>query len=218
MDRTDKKKLPLSFFPGGTGNAFVRDIDFLDTKKALSRTLENKKRKIDIFLCKTQKKQFYSFNIVGWGIPSDINILAEKLRFLGGMRYNVASLIEVFKKKQRFANLQFNDNTMKDNFGFIMACNTIHTGKGMKIAPFAKLDDGLIDLLVVRNVKRLKLLSLFTKIFNGDHIKDAKVEYFTTRQLNIKSEKEYPLNIDGDNKETSPITIQVLPKEIEIFN
>ena len=94
MDRTDKKKLPLSFFPGGTGNAFVRDIDFLDTKKALSRTLENKKRKIDIFLCKTQKKQFYSFNIVGWGIPSDINILAEKLRFLGGMRYNVASLIE----------------------------------------------------------------------------------------------------------------------------
>lgn len=56
MNRTDKKKLPLSFFPGGTGNAFVRDIDFLDTKKALSRTLENKKRKIDIFLCKTQKK------------------------------------------------------------------------------------------------------------------------------------------------------------------
>ena len=94
----------------------------------------------------------------------------------------------------------------------------IHTGKGMKIAPFAKLDDGLIDLLVVRNVKRLKLLSLFTKIFNGDHIKDKKVEYFTTKQLSIKSEKEYPLNIDGDNKETSPITIQVLPKEIEIFN
>ena len=59
MDRKDKKKLPLSFFPGGTGNAFVRDIDFLDTKKALSRTLENKKRKIDIFLCKTQKKQNY---------------------------------------------------------------------------------------------------------------------------------------------------------------
>ena len=92
------------------------------------------------------------------------------------------------------------------------------SGKGMKIAPFAKLDDGLIDLLVVRNVKRLKLLSLFTKIFNGDHIKDAKVEYFTTKQLSIKSEKEYPLNIDGDNKETSPITIQVRPKEIEIFN
>ena len=218
MDRSDNKFLPIGLVTAGTGNAFMRDINALNPMIALEKIINNKKREIDIFECKTSNKKFYAFNVVGWGIPSDVNILAEKIRWVGGQRYNIASIIEVIRKKQRIATLQFNNQEIHDDFGFIMACNTIHTGKGMKIAPEAKIDDGLLDLLVVRNISRAKLLRLFTKIFDGSHINHEDVEYYKTTDLKIITSEKSMLNVDGDNKGFSPVEIKLLPNAIEIFN
>ena len=218
MDRSDNKSLPIGLVTAGTGNALMRDIDALDPMIALEKIVNGKKRKIDIFECKASNEKFYAFNIVGWGIPSDVNILAEKTRWLGGQRYNIASIIEVIRKKQRMATLQFNNQEIQDDFGFIMACNTIHTGKGMKIAPEAKIDDGIIDLLVVRNISRAKLLRLFTKIFDGSHVDSEDVEYYRTKGLKIVTRDKSMLNVDGDNKGFSPVEIKLLPNAIEIFN
>ena len=52
-----------------------------------------------------------------------------------------------------------------EDFVFIIACNTIHTGKAMKIAPLAKVDDGKIDIVIVRKASRVQLLKLFPKLF-----------------------------------------------------
>ena len=65
---------------------------------------------------------------------------------------------------------------IEDNFTFIIACNSIHVGRGMKMAPKAKLDDGLIDLIVVRaNITRARLLKTLPKLFDGTHIEEPEV-------------------------------------------
>ena len=61
----------------------------------------------------------YSINIVGWGMAADINILAEKIRFLGPPRYTLASMYYVLNKKSRKARIQINGNELIDNFLFI---------------------------------------------------------------------------------------------------
>ena len=94
-------------------------------------------------------KIIFSINIIGWGLVTDINISAEKLRWLGPQRYNITTLLHVITNKKRLAKLFLNGKEFNQKFSFIIACNTIHTGKGMKIAPKAKLDDGLLDLIVV---------------------------------------------------------------------
>ena len=113
---------------------------------------------------------YYSFNLVGWGVPTDSNVLAEKLRWMGGLRYSVSAIFEVLKGKKRIATLIVDGKEYKEDFVFIIACNTIHTGKAMKMAPHAKLNDGLIDLIIVRKTSRIKLLKLFPKLFIPIHV------------------------------------------------
>ena len=209
LKRNDGKKLPIGLVTGGTGNSFMHDLDCLDPENAVKRILTRRLRPIDIAKVDANGEIIYGFNIVGWGMPTDINILAEKMRWLGEQRYNVASIIEVMKGKQRLAKLIVDNNIVVGDFGFILGCNTIHTGKGMKMAPMAQLNDGLIDLIIARKASRLKLLLLFPKLFSGAHVGDPLVEYRQVNQFSIIPQEDNLLNIDGEMIGSTPIHVTV---------
>ncbi|MBC8186141.1 hypothetical protein H8E88_34090 [candidate division KSB1 bacterium] len=178
LTRDDKKKTPIGLIPAGTGNSFMHDINCLDPVVAAKRIITGRLRDVDIAEVDAAGEKIYAFNIVGWGLPTDINLLADKMRWLGGQRYNVASIIEVIKNTVRLAKISIDGQNIAGDYGFILGCNTIHTGNAMKMAPLAQMDDGLIDLLVVRKAGRMKLLKLFTKIFKGGHVGDPAVVYY----------------------------------------
>ena len=209
LKRNDGRKLPIGLVTGGTGNSFMHDLDCLDPENAVKRILTGRLRPIDIAKVDANGEIIYGFNIVGWGMPTDINILAEKMRWLGEQRYNVASIIEVMKGKQRLAKLIVDNNIVVGDFGFILGCNTIHTGKGMKMAPMAQLNDGLIDLIIARKASRLKLLLLFPKLFSGANVGDPLVEYRQVNQFSIIPQEDNLLNIDGEMIGSTPIHVTV---------
>jgi len=217
LKRNDERLLPIGLVTGGTGNSFMHDLDCLDPEIAAKRIVTERKRSIDIAKVDANGEIIYGFNIVGWGMPTDINELAEKMRWLGGQRYNVASIIEVLKYKQRLAKLIIHGNTVVGDFGFILGCNTIHTGKGMKMAPLAQLDDGLIDLIIARKAGRLKLLSVFPKLFGGTHVGDPVVDYRQVKEFSIIPQEDNILNIDGEMIGNTPIHVTVMPKAIEVL-
>ena len=217
MTRSDNLRFPIGLITGGTGNAFMHDLDCLDPVNAAERIIAGNRRPIDILKCDANGIIYYSFNIVGWGMPTDVNNLAEKIRWMGNQRYNVASIIEVIRHRKRFAELEVDDDMIHADFEFIMGCNTIHTGKGMKMAPSAKLDDGLIDLIIVRKVSRIKLLQLFPKVFSGNHIGDPAVDCRQVNEFTIKPNNQNTLNIDGEMLGSTPINVKLLQKEIEVL-
>ncbi|HDY74990.1 MAG TPA: diacylglycerol kinase family lipid kinase [Candidatus Marinimicrobia bacterium] len=217
MNREDGQQLPIGLITGGTGNSFMHDLDCLDPVNAAKRIITNRKRPIDISKVNANGETLYAFNIVGWGMPTEINILAEKLRWFGGQRYNVASLIEIFAFRQRLATLVIKGNRTVGDFGFILGCNTIHTGKGMKMAPLAQLNDGYIDLIVVHKPSRWKLLKMFPKIFSGKHIAEPIVEYHQVKTFSIIPIEEHVLNIDGELLGNTPIDVEVLPSAINVL-
>ena len=217
LSRKDRLKFPIGLITGGTGNSFMHDLDCLDPIEAANKIISDKRRFIDVFSCNTDGKTFYGFNILGWGIPTDANILADKLRWMGPQRYNFASIIEVLRHKKRFARVIIDNNSIGADFAFIIGCNTIHTGKGMRMAPLARLNDGLIDLIIVRKVSRFKLLKLFPKVFSGKHIGDPGVDYRQVKQFKIMSEDKSQLNLDGEVLGSTPVEVKILPKEVEIL-
>ena len=85
------------------------------------------------------------------------------------------------------------------------------------MAPLARLSDGLIDLIIVRKVPRIKLLKLFPKIFSGRHIGDPAVDYRQVKEFSIIPEENKQLNIDGEVVGSTPALVKVLPSEIEIL-
>ena len=176
-----------------------------------------KKKSIDIVDLSVGGKQIYIFNIIGWGLVTDAGIKAEYIRWLGHNRYTVSAAFEVLCKKRRPARLILDDKIYDDNFLFIIACNTKHTGKGMKMAPKSELDDGLLDVIVVKDASRLELFNLLPKVFDGSHISHPRLEYFQVKKFGIESEYKDPLNIDGEINGTTPFISNVVPSALEVF-
>ena len=217
LKRDDNHKIPIGLITGGTGNSFMYDVDCLDPIDAAKRIVQHKLRPLDIAKVNANGELFYSFNIIGWGLATDAGKLAEKLRWLGGVRYDVASIIEVLKGKDRIATLTLDKEVIKENFIFIIGCNTIHTGKAMKMAPLAQLNDGKIDLIIVRKTSRINLLKLFPKLFSGDHIKSPLVEYRQVKNFSISLEETNDLTIDGEIIGTTPLNVQMIPKMVNVL-
>ena len=217
LKRDDNHKIPIGLITGGTGNSFMYDVDCLDPIDAAKRIVQHNLRPLDIAKVNANGELFYSFNIIGWGLATDAGKLAEKLRWLGGVRYDVASIIEVLKGKDRIATLRLDKEVIKENFIFIIGCNTIHTGKAMKMAPLAQLNDGKIDLIIVRKTSRINLLKLFPKLFSGDHIKSPLVEYRQVQNFSISLEETNDLTIDGEIIGMTPLNVKMIPKMVNVL-
>lgn len=217
LKRKDNQNFPLGLITGGTGNAFMHDLNCLDPVKASERIIKGDLRSVDIARVETPNNLYYSFNIIGWGLVADAGYLAEYFRLLGGLRYDVASILEVLRGKRRIARLILDDEVIDDDFVFIIACNTIHTGKAMRIAPNSEFDDGKIDLIIVRKTSKTELLKLFPKLFTGEHVKSKLVEYRQVQKFSIIPNENSSLNIDGELTGITPVHVTMEPKRINVL-
>jgi len=217
LKRDDQKKLPIGLIPGGTGNSFMHDVDALDPEVAARRILTGRLRPVDIARIEAKEQIIFGFNIVGWGLPTDILATANKLRWLGGQCYNIASIIEVLRNKPRLAKVKIDKQNIAGDYGFILGCNTIYTGNAMKMAPLAQTNDGLIDLIVLRKASRLTLLYLFTKLFKGRHVGNPAVVYHQVKQFSIEPIEDHVLNVDGEIIGCTPVKVKVMKGMIDVL-
>ena len=216
MSSGQSQSIPLGIIPIGSGNAFAETLGELDPIKALKNILSGASSLIDVFKIDNREKTFFAINIIGWGMAAEVNILAEKLRWMGGIRYSVASLVTVMRMKQKHLKANLGKSNIEGKALFFLALNNVHTGKGMQMAPNAILDDGLIDIIFVSNASKLRVLKIFTQLFSGTHIKDPHVDYSQITSFDIETEND-PLNIDGENTGVSPIKVELINKAVRIF-
>ena len=218
LSRHDGRKIPIGIIPGGSGNSYMHDLQLTDPLKAAKAIINGKTRALDTAKVEVNHIIKYSNNMIGWGLVTDVGNQAEHFRWLGTNRYTILSVVEVLRHKSRPATLIMDDKKIEDEFIFIIACNSIHVGKGMKMAPKARLDDGLIDLIVLRSgVSRTRLLQVLPKLFDGSHINEPELEYYQTSQFSLIPETDEILNIDGEIMGSTPIQVNVIPKAFEMF-
>ena len=208
--------LPLGVIGGGSGNAFAQDINHTDPIVAINKIISGKVSSIDVMKIMHQDSVDFAVNIIGWGMAANINALAERFRWLGNWRYSFAAVNSILRLRSQQMNVRIDDEIIECNGLFFMALNTIHTGKGMRMAPHAKLNDGLVDVVMLRQANRLRLLKIFTQIFSGDHVNDPLVEYRQVRNFSIQTKGDV-LTIDGENYGKTPIDVSVLHKSLKLF-
>ena len=218
LNRIDQEKIPIGIIPAGSGNSFMQDLDLVDPVKAVQLIISNETRLIDVMRLQMGNEIRYGINLIGWGMVTDVGLTAENIRWIGPIRYTLAALFQILFKKSRKAILKIKDKIIDTKFMFIIGCNSIHVGKGMKMAPKAKIDDGLIDVVVVDDeISRLRLLSVLPKLYKGTHIFEPEVKYYQSNEFSIFTEQNNILNIDGEIIGNTPIKVEVIPQTIEIF-
>lgn len=208
---------PVLLFPAGTGNAFNHDLECLASSTAIERLKKFELQKIDLLKLSTPEQTMVSFNIIGWGLVAQITALAERLRIFGGARYTIASILKIFSNPTAFATLAYSGNKESAEFSFVLLMNTKHTGKGMMMAPYASLSDGLMDVLIVKKTSLLNLLFLFPSIYSGKHVHSKLLEYIQLSSITIAATDGNPLTIDGEVKGRAPLSVSILPLALSII-
>ena len=94
--------------------------------------------------------------------------------------------------------------------------NTPLYGGGMKVAPRARMDDGLLDVCVVGGLDPFRLFCLFPTVFSGRHLKVKEVSYFHTSR--VRAETEYPLDVyaDGEYVCKTPVEVSIAPMALKV--
>lgn len=90
-------------------------------------------------------------------------------------------------------------------------------GAGMLAAPEAKMDDGRLDVLVIRNVPRIGRLSLLNKLQHGDHLDHPSVSMFRCESLSLRAMPPQAMNIDGEVRGLTPVDIGVHPRSLQVL-
>jgi sphingosine kinase len=218
LTREDGLRLPVGMIPGGTGNALLSEFDCLDPLKAVQRIIQHRPRSLDVLRVESSGRVYFSFNIVGWGILSAANEQAERLRWIGRRRYDIAALLEIIRLRRFHGRLQFDERTVHGPFNAVLGCNTMYTGVGMKIAPQAVLDDGLVDLMWVRRASRLGLVGLFRRVFSGKHLHSKVLERARVTEFTLELQGYPYVNIDGELLESDSLRVVVLPSAVDVLD
>lgn len=216
MYNANSLHIPVILFPAGSGNAFNHDLQCLDYKSALKALKTFKVEKIDLIKVKYEGFECIAFNMIGWGLVANINFRSERLRSIGTSRYTIASLIELIPNPSQKVKVKLDQITYNEDFSFILILNTKHTGKGMKMAPLADLQDELMDVILVRKTSVFNLLKLFPSVYSGKHIQSELLEYKQVRNIMVNSEVSL-LTIDGEEKGVAPFTAEIANEKLSII-
>ena len=215
--------IPVSIVPSGSGNSQANDMEIEDYRDAVQRVVDGRLRKMDVgkvtYLDEEEKKIRFSHNLVGWGLGVDANILAEKMRFLGPVRYDLGSLLSIIRGKVRNARCYIDGNLIDSSFILLLIQNTKTGGDRLTLAPMAHVDDGKMDLGVIYHISRFQVLKLFNQLkASGSHVWNPNVEYYRFKHLRIETEEPTAINVDGENLGTTPLEIEVIPSALKVFH
>jgi hypothetical protein len=143
------------------------------------------------------------------------------MRWLGGSRYDVATFMEILKFNKRPCTLTLDGKEFSSkSMLIVMVQNNVPAGKGMVLAPTAKLDDGLVDVLHfdATGKTRAQILSLFTDMkAGGKHVYNKDCEYHRVKTLALETPTPTLVTVDGEGDTWTPLKLEVLSGAFDLF-
>jgi len=99
----------------------------------------------------------------------------------------------------------------------VAAANSGVYGGGMRLAPAARLDDGLLDIVVIEQVSKLRFLANLPKVFRGTHVRLSTVKVFQAAEVAISADRPFTLYADGDPIAQLPARVRALPGAVRVL-
>jgi diacylglycerol kinase family enzyme len=95
--------------------------------------------------------------------------------------------------------------------------NSSTYGGGMKIAPNAKIDDGVLDVCVIGGMDPFKLACMFPTVYFGRHLSIREIDYFQTTRAQVETERPFDIYADGEYVCQTPAEIGVQPAALPVI-
>jgi len=235
-----KLQRPVLVVPCGSGNDFARALSLRGIRDSLTAWQQfasgaKNVRTIDLGLIIPLEPAArgvpapqlnYFCCVAGVGLDGEVarraNRLPRWLRGHGGyvlslapalLRFNsVRTRIDVPKDSQHAEFM-----TRIDTPAILAAfANAPSYGGGMKIAPHAQLDDGQLDVCLISDINKLRLLGVLPSVYFGRHLNMSEVEYFQAQRLRVTTEQPLDVYADGEYVCSTPVEVSVVPAAFQV--
>jgi len=224
-DKLIRPKTKIAYFSTGTGGDFIRQFpqqkitEFLD-RLSHNRFIISNVGKVD----RLDKLPYYFINIASCGLSGQVVKATEKSKFLkklgGTLNYLLHSLSELLKYRKSTVRIQIDDAPAFECSLLMMAiCNGQYFGGRMHVAPMAKIDDGLLDMVLFRDFSKLNALFKLRKIYSGSHLSEKNVHYVQGKKVKIESfvKRSILIEADGESIGRLPATFSILENILRII-
>lgn len=209
---------PLGVIPLGTTNDFARAMDIpKNWEEACNLIIGQHSRPIDLGKANNR----YFINIAGGGKLTELTYeVPSKLKtMMGQLAYYLKGIEKMASLTPTELVIKANGReTMHDEFMLFLIANSNSVGGFEKLAPDARIDDGLLDVIALRKCNLADFVRIVTLALRGEHLQDKKIVYFRTNEMEVTSPGHVQLNLDGELGGTLPGQFSVLPSHLRIFS
>jgi diacylglycerol kinase (ATP) len=192
----------------GTGNDIARSLGLPlnDLSASLILAFEGDAHPMDVG--RERDRAFLS--VLGLGFPAVVAAEANHFTWLKGPP---AFFAAVYKAVHRLRAvplvIELDDLTLDMECAAVMIQNTPYTGGGLLIAPSARVDDGLLDVVVVDDIGKWNLMVNFPKVYSGRHLEHPSFSAYRSSRVRIESRERLPKMFDGDLCGWTPVEAEV---------
>ena len=205
----------LGIAPLGTANDFAVACGIpRDPEKALALCMEGESVPIDVG--KANEYWFLNAASAGFGAQVIATTSLELKRLLGTAAYRLMGAILAMNVQQYHGRLALPDREITGSGPAVIVGNGRQTGGGVQVAPRARIDDGLLDVLVIRHIPATALLTAARELQqlspDGEYI-----SYWQTPWAEVHSEEDIPVSLDGEPVQFSSVRYEAVSRAIQFI-
>ena len=185
-----EKPICLGVIPAGTGNDFARATGFngKSVDEIFSIFSRSKPVRIDLGKAVSADESKWFVQVLSTGFDAIVNSLANKMTWpRGKSKYTIATILILSRFKSIPYMVEIDGRIFEQNAMLLAVANGESYGGGMRICPGASNSDGIFDVLIVRPVTKIVLLTIFPKVFKGNHIPHPKIDVYKGKYIKISS-------------------------------
>jgi len=213
-------ELPLALLPIGTGCDFARSVALPPRPRAvIARLLAARPRAIDLLEVGPAAQRRLAVNVASAGISGLVDELVNGKPQRGALAFFAATLRALARFRAVPCRVAVDGEPWHEGATYLLAvANGTSFGKGMRIAPAARLDDGLADVVLVRGAARWQLPFQLPRLYLGTHLSAPFVAFRRAREVRLEPLAPLPpLDLDGETAPAGAATFRVLPGRLRLL-
>lgn len=207
--------IPLGIVPAGSGNDVARyfGLPAKDPVAAANRIIGSRVRTIDLARCGSR----YFVTVLAAGFDAVVSERANALAWPRGQsRYTVATLAELRTFRPLPFTLDLDGTHLRVDAMLVAVGNGPSYGGGLRITEGASLDDGLLDVVIIEEMTRTKLIRTYPKLFSGTHVGEAEYTRHRVRSVTVAAPGVVSY-ADGERFGELPLTITCEPASLAVY-
>ena len=211
-------KLPVAIIGSGTSNDFATYLGINDDLDAyFDRIAAGHTRRVD--LGRVGKEYFVNVASAGMltGIAHEVDVRLKNA--MGKMAYYLRGIGEIPKFRSVHLQVEADGRMLEEDAFLFVVVNSGVVGSLRNVAVNAKVDDGLLDMLLVRKCNVAELMALTAEIVAGRSVEHKEnVLYLQASSFKITADTKLESDLDGECGPDLPLVIETIPKALEIYD